>query len=342
MAEAFFDLSRSDRTAALAQAAATSGRPDNILEKDIWVVWTLRSLFDSPFGKHLCFKGGTSLSKAYGIIERFSEDLDLTYDVRQILEDDLQEATADPLPSSRSQANKWAKLTKKRLQGWVEEVARPHIELCLADINVPVRLEVKPDQIALTYEDAAHTKTDYLASRILIEFGARSTGEPMRVMDIACDAAIHLPMLEFPMASPRVMAAERTFWEKVTAAHAFCMEERLRGDRFARHWYDIVKLDAAGIAASALGEVDLGRAVARHKNFFFSVKGRDGKRVDYLDAVSGGLHLVPTDGLRAILQDDYTRMVEAGLLEGSAPSFDEIMDWCERIERQANGLLAPG
>ncbi len=77
--------------------------------------------------------------------------------------------------------------------------------------------------------------------------------------------------------------------------------------------------------------------MARHKNFFFSVKGRDGKRVDDLEAVSGRL---PPHWPLATLEDDYTRLVEAGLLEGSAPSFDEVMNRCERIEQQANGLLA--
>src|ERR1700730_13099691 len=85
MAERYLTLSREDRAEALGVAATTSGRPVHLLEKDIWVVWALGRLFASNLGKHLVFKGGTSLSKGYDVIRRFSEDIDLTYDVREII-----------------------------------------------------------------------------------------------------------------------------------------------------------------------------------------------------------------------------------------------------------------
>ena len=87
MTEAFLGLSAAERSEALQVAASTSGRPLHVLEKDVWVVWTLSALFESHFGKHLVFKGGTSLSKAYKAIERFSEDIDVTNDIRVIAED---------------------------------------------------------------------------------------------------------------------------------------------------------------------------------------------------------------------------------------------------------------
>jgi predicted nucleotidyltransferase component of viral defense system len=84
--ETFLSLSLVERTEALQVAASKSGRPLHVLEKDVWAVWTLSALFDSPFGPHLVFKGGTSLSKAYNAINRFSEDIDVTYDIRQLLD----------------------------------------------------------------------------------------------------------------------------------------------------------------------------------------------------------------------------------------------------------------
>jgi len=81
MAEVFFHLSANDRRDALEVAASVSGRPVHLLEKDVWAVWSLATLFASPFAEHLVFKGGTSLSKGYGVIQRFSEDIDLTYDI---------------------------------------------------------------------------------------------------------------------------------------------------------------------------------------------------------------------------------------------------------------------
>ena len=107
MAE-FFSLSIKDRLEALEQAANMSGRPPHLLEKDIWVVWSLRHIFTTPYASHLVFKGGTSLSKAYGVIQRFSEDVDLTYDIRAIAPDLIGD-TNDPLPVSKSQEKSGAK-----------------------------------------------------------------------------------------------------------------------------------------------------------------------------------------------------------------------------------------
>lgn len=121
----FLGLDPTERGEALAVAADASGRPADILEKDVWVVWTLGALFGSSFAGQLCFKGGTSLSKAYRIIERFSEDIDVTYDIRALLPDLLGGTTADPLPPNRSRAKKWSQLVRGRLPAWVEETAFP-------------------------------------------------------------------------------------------------------------------------------------------------------------------------------------------------------------------------
>jgi Nucleotidyl transferase AbiEii toxin, Type IV TA system/Phage derived protein Gp49-like (DUF891) len=104
----FFELSNRERLEALNAAASYSGRPPHLLEKDIWVVWSLRHLFNGPYASNLVFKGGTSLSKAYSVIRRFSEDVDLTYDIRAIA-GDLVGHAGSPLPVSKSQEKKWSK-----------------------------------------------------------------------------------------------------------------------------------------------------------------------------------------------------------------------------------------
>jgi hypothetical protein len=334
----FLHLPKDQRAEALAVAANASGRPDNILEKDVWVVWVLNALFDSHFGEHLCFKGGTSLSKAYGIIDRFSEDVDVTYDIRTVLSEQLGNAEPDPVPDTRSQGDKWTKAVRKRLPEWIEEVALGTVRARIESEGIPAEVMVEDCSLILSYEQAATRPNEYVPAQILIEFGARATGEPLEVRSVSCDAAEHLRMLAFPTASPRVMAPERTFWEKATAAHAFCLEERLRGDRYARHWYDLVRLDDAGIVATALEDRELGRKVARHKNRFFIIKAANGETIDYETAVDGALCLVPDGEGRSALEDDYERMVEAGLLEENAPSFEEIMERCAMIVARANSV----
>ena len=103
MAESFLDLNREDQSEVLEMVRAQIGRPTHLLEKDVWVVWALGALFDSPLASDLTFKGGTSLSKAYKVIERFSEDIDLTYDIRKLIADMV--GSEEALPTSRSQAS---------------------------------------------------------------------------------------------------------------------------------------------------------------------------------------------------------------------------------------------
>ena len=123
MAELFLSLSAADGKEALLVAADKTGRPAYLLEKDVWVVWTLDALFDSPFGEHLVFKGGTSLSKCYGgLIQRFSEDIDLTYDIRELIPDLTGKEEGQPLPTTRSQKEKWNKAVRERLPTWIAEV----------------------------------------------------------------------------------------------------------------------------------------------------------------------------------------------------------------------------
>jgi len=228
MAE-FFQLSTAERLEALDSAANTSGILPHLLEKDIWVVWALRHLFAGPYAAHLVFKGGTSLSKAYRVIRRFSEDVD------------------------------------------------------------------------------------------------------------HCDTSVHLQGIDFPTTTPQVMRAERTFWEKATAIHVFCAQGEFRGgERFARHWHDVTRLDAAGFADAAIADVGLARAVADHKSIFFAEKNPRGEIIDYHAAVSGGLRLVPNDGALAKLANDYKQMVDDGLFLDDVEAFEALLERCRAVQQRAN------
>lgn len=334
MAEAFLKLSASDRRDALGVAATASGRPVHLLEKDVWVVWSLAALFNAPFADHLVFKGGTSLSKGYGVIQRFSEDVDLTYDIRA-LAPDLAGDAAEPLPPNRSQEQKWTREVRRRLPVWIADLVVPAIQEALGRDALTAKLRLEDDKLFIDYEPLA-TGTGYVGPSILLEFGARSTGEPAEKRAIVCDAASHLAELVFPTAEPRVMRVERTFWEKATAVHVFCLQGRIRGHRFARHWHDLARLDEAGHADAALLDRDLAKAVARHKGIFFAEKDRDGRLVDYDAAVAGRLSLVPTGDAYKALAEDYRQMIEDGLLQSGPETFEALMERCARIEAKAN------
>ena len=136
------------------------------------------------------------------------------------------------------------------------------------------------------------------------------------------------------------MLAERTFWEKATAIHVFCRQERRRGERLSRHWHDLARLDEAGVAGRALADRALALSVARHKAMFFSENDATGTRIDYEAAVSGDLQLVPAGAALAVLTDDYARMLADGMLLDNAEPFDALMERCAAIEARANAAGA--
>ena len=123
MADALYEtLAADQRREALQVAARRTGQRTYLLEKDTWVVATLRALFEAPFGRHLVFKGGTSLSKAWKAIRRFSEDIDITYDIRGFAPDLVVGGDDEALPPTRSQERRWTRSIRPRLAEWVREV----------------------------------------------------------------------------------------------------------------------------------------------------------------------------------------------------------------------------
>ena len=331
----FQSLSPDDQRDALEVVASLSGRRAHLLEKDIWVVHTLCALMESPFGRDLTFKGGTSLAKAYHAISRFSEDLDITYDIRAIAADLVAGYGEDALPSTRSQERNWTREIRKRLAAWVQNDARPIIEANLSVSGLSAKVRVDGDRVFVAYEPLFH-EYGFVRPEATVEFGARSTGEPRKERPIECDAAPYLSDVVFPSTRTFVMLAERTFWEKATAVHVFCRQQRSRGERLSRHWYDLVRLDDTGFAQKSLNDCPLALSVARHKAMFFREKDAAGSWIDYEAAVSGELQLVPHGTSYDALADDYGRMLSDGMLLDDEEGFETLMERCADIQERAN------
>ncbi|NOX52268.1 MAG: nucleotidyl transferase AbiEii/AbiGii toxin family protein [Gammaproteobacteria bacterium] len=332
MADSFLELTRDDQRDALAVVAEGLGRPPELLEKDVWVVWVLDALSGLPDARNLVFKGGTSLSKAYGVIQRFSEDLDLTYDIRA-LGADLVEGHPNALPPSVTQANKWSKVLRMRLARWIHEDLCHHMHARIGQL--PITLEPAEGERLLVHYEPLYTGTDYVKPTVVMEFGARGTAEPNAVCEIVCDASRASLDLVFPQAQVRTMSAERTFWEKLTAIHVACIQQRFRGsDRFSRHWYDLVQLHQAGIAENALNDISTGESVAAHKALFFRENDLTNNRIDYADVVStGALHIVPDEPFLSELKTDFDAMCSAGLIEQAVDlDFETLMQACRSLE----------
>lgn len=331
------DLPENERREALEVAEITSGNKAHLLEKDVWIVAALGILFESSVADHLIFKGGTSLSKVWRAIRRFSEDVDVTYDIRAFAPDLVAGSGEEALPPTHSQQKRWTREIRSRLDEWVREYASPTIGAGLAQLGFDAEVRADAGRMLVIYKPL-FAEAGFVRPEVLVEFGARSTGEPRSNRHVVCDAAAHLPGVKFPEAQPNTMFVERTFWEKATAVHVYCRQQRRRGERQSRHWYDLVRLDEAGVAATAFADRELALAVARHKSMFFAENDANGVRVDYESAVSGGLRLVPTGDAYSVLADDYARMLADGMLPDDSEPFDELMERCAKIEMLANSL----
>lgn len=340
VAEQFFALNKDDQREVLEQARAQTDRPTHLLEKDVWVVWALGALFDSSLAADLTFKGGTSLSKAYKIIDRFSEDIDLTYDIRKLIADLVGDDT--PLPTSRSQATKWTKAVRDRLPGWIGAQVRPVLEAALARDQLSAKLEIggaENDKLFLHYPAIKHG-TGYVPPVVTLEFGGRATGEPHQVLPVTCDMDGQVDGVVFPVASPLVMSVARTFWEKATAAHVYCAQGRIRSERYARHWHDLAAIGCSQHFAAAIDDRAVAKAVAEHKSYFFIEKDTKGAVIDYFPAAAGKLQIVPEGAALDALAIDYANMLADEVMVGAALPFDQLMAACAEVAAKANAAAA--
>lgn len=336
MGDSWFALSRKDQVEALEVAAAQIGRPPHLLEKDIWVVWTLSAIYESALAEKLTFKGGTSLSKVYKIIDRFSEDIDLTYDIREVVPELLRDG--NPIPASPSQAKKITDRVRDRLPQWIEGEVVPILLSALQRDGVQANLSLagnEKEKLILAYEPIK-VGTGYAASTIQLEFGGRATGEPHKRHAVTCDMAPAINGVVFPTAQPLVMAAERTFWEKATAAHVYCRQGRLRGERYSRHWYDLAAMANSGHAQAAIADRELAHAVAEHKSMFFAEKDANKNSIDYKAAISTEIQIIPDGRALEALEKDYVAMLEDGLLSTHQPSFAEVIQMCSELQNSIN------
>jgi hypothetical protein len=279
--DGFIRLSAEDRRAACEEAQRRSGLRAVNIEKDFWVCWTLRELFSlSGWGAHLTFKGGTSLSKAWDLIARFSEDIDIVID-RDFLGfggDESPEAAA-----SRKQRKARLEALKAECQKRIRDELLPALETRFRQILptglvwslVPAAADEDPDRQTLLFEypSVLATVSGYVRPVVKIEMGARSDTEPAQDPVIRPYLADVFPALMGPSnVQVRALAPERTFWEKAMLLHeeTYRPAGKVHRARLARHYYDLWCLITKGVAARAVASPGLFERVAAHREVFFN------------------------------------------------------------------------
>ncbi len=339
--DAFLHLSPEERRFACQQVDAQMQLQAVSVEKDFWVCWTLREVFSlAKVGEHLTFKGGTSLSKAWKLIQRFSEDIDLVIDKEALGfggEADPERAPSKTKLSGRLDALKGA--SRNWVQGTLQRDLARSLRSKLG--NEGWTLEVDPDTpdgqcLLFQYPTAFPLGTaGYVRPVVKIEMGARSDFWPSETRSIEPYVAEMFPTL-VPNAAfaVRVLATERTFWEKACLLHeeTFRPGPKDRKPRMARHYYDLWCLIEAGVGERALADKTLFQRVAAHREMFFRQRW-----VDYATHKPGSFRLVPPGDHLPAWHADYKQML-GPMFWGSVPSFDEILRVVADFERRFNEL----
>jgi hypothetical protein len=276
----------------------------------------------------MAFKGGTSLSKVYGAIRRFSEDVDVTVDYKSL------DQSIDPFDAntSRTARDKYSNLLRTKLAEHTKNVVRPYFESLIAELpeKLPTAISISDDGEKLFIPYASRFGAD---ESVFLEFGGRNVIVPGEEHTLRPYIASELRDLEFPVATVCALSPTRTFWEKATLIHVACnrANPKLDADRQSRHWHDLAILADHEIGIVAVEDRKLLADVVRHKAIFFHVP-----YAKYDACLSGGLRLIPAKPLLEALQADYKKMIADAMFDSEPPDFDSIIARLEKLQRQIN------
>ncbi|MBS0289757.1 MAG: nucleotidyl transferase AbiEii/AbiGii toxin family protein [Proteobacteria bacterium] len=316
----YFNLSPNDQNEILQTSFQALNKFPQVLEKDIWICWTLEKLFSMPNAHPMAFKGGTSLSKVSNLIERFSEDVDITIDYKSFNTDD----PFDP-STSNTKRKKISDQLKLFLKDYVTNEIAPYLKSCIEnEFAQPIQIEVSDDgeKLHVHYPSVCELRMPYIKSYVFIEFGARNVTEPNTVHTVQPDIAPHVKELNLSCAQVNVLNPERTFWEKATLIHVECNRGKFKenAQRLSRHWYDLAMLHQSQFGHTAIQNKALLTAVVNHKKAFFNESN-----ANYDHCLQGKFNLIPTDEQLTQLQLDYERMTNSNMFYGKLKPFNEII-----------------
>jgi hypothetical protein len=317
--------------------------PQNV-EKDFWVCWTLDALFNGlPPGPRLLFKGGTSLSKGFGLIRRFSEDIDVTvfrddlgagHSVEQLqaLSGKKRQAALDAIRAACE-----AHISGPLLEQLSQVAAAASERNGLGADQLRVELDTEDSQTLLLYYPTSTERDTYIDKRVRIESGAKSALDPNSVRSISPYVAEDIPGTALAVPNVTVVDADRTFWDKVVILHGlrrwFDSKEVLRGGghRISRHYYDLHQLMQSETGQRALANPALGADCVAHARMFFNRPA-----FDLASAHPPTFALVPEGGMYDELRRDYAAM--SGMIFGTAPRFEDVVESVAELQSLVNAV----
>lgn len=337
---AFLGLPDAERATYFQQAAISRGMHVSMMEKDFWVSWLLGVLFSHPgLSEHLVFKGGTSLSKVARVIDRFSEDIDLSLSPALL---GVAEAEVEAAPS-RAQCDRWMERLQIECARVVHDLLGPLLETAIRGVLGPplgrtswleeLRDDVSHSPVLLFhYPSVVEPGFTYLPRTVKLEFGSLTDQQPTGQHAVTPWIAEVLPSAFVDWHCQVVaLEVERTFWEKATILHVEAHRplDQPQPPRYSRHYADLAALARGPVAARALAMPDLRDRVVAWKRRFFAARW---SRYDL--AVPGSFRLLPPEGRFGGLGLDYALMRDMYL--APPPDFGGVMRELSVLETQIN------
>lgn len=332
----FLTLTKEQRAAVFERVGASVGLPMQAVEKDFWVTVILQAVFSLPVAQHLIFKGGTSLSKAWGLISRFSEDIDLAVNPMALgaAEGDLTKKQIKKLRKASSlfvseqlTPMLCAKINEMGMSAFLNIEAQPNGE---GDNTYP-----EPRQIYIRYQSVFEKPLTYLRPDVVLEVSARSLIEPAMPTHVSCILADYIPIQPTCDAVVHTAIPAKTMVEKMFLLHELFSVpgHGTRAERKSRHLYDLYQMMQQDFAQEAITNDALWESIRHHREVFTSVQG-----VDYSGDVRQRICLLPREDIVAIWQSDYETM-RSSMIHGSAPTWDELIEQITILQNKTRKKL---
>lgn len=325
-------LSKERRIEILNQATELTGFPAIAIEKDWWVSLCLNASLSLPYSEHIVFKGGTSLSKGWDLIERFSEDIDLAIDrkffgfegdisktqIRKLRKQSCEFISTEFLKGLTQTLTKWGAITECKL------------------FAQPVTDSDKDPQIIEIHYNSVIEPSEYLPQRVLIEISSRSLMEPTEKREINSILSVNFPKVDFATDAfviPTVLP-QRTFLEKIFLLHEeFSQEpEKIRIERLSRHLYDLERLMDTQHGVTALQDKELYNNIVAHREKFNPLRG-----LDYGNHTPDKIKIIPPDTVINEYEGDYSEMTKF-MIYGEVLKFEKLLNRMTELQKRINSL----
>lgn len=333
----WINLSTEQKIQVLEQTGIAKGLPAFVIEKDWWVCILLRAIFQSKYAGSIIFKGGTSLSKAYHLIDRFSEDIDLIID-RHLLGFDIIDSGSKIKKLRKASGSFIINEFREELMHQLQQMG-----ISKEDYEIQYSEHVDdtsdPNTLEIHYHSVVPVSNVYIQQRVLLEMGARSLTEPAETRPII--SFIDENYKDLPFAEEtfnvQVVVPTRTFIEKALLLHEEFSKpiDKIRTDRLTRHFYDLDKMMKAGYGEQVIEDDELFQTIVEHRKNVNPLRG-----LDYSNHEKGKLSIIPPDEVISKWEEDYKTMQE-NMIVGDSLNWNELMKQMKKIEDLFNKISEP-